>query len=128
MNNSEPTFEHLKTTLMDDNQNDNSNESHVAIENAFNELIKQNIELNTRIKVVKNEVSKLRKKFADEFDKNLTFNILFISINQLVDEYDTQTKTFETYCKIYNDIFNEENVVKILDILRNILIDRKNVL
>ncbi len=71
------------------------------------------------------EVETIIGQEEETIKKNLTFKLLFQSIKQTLREYKTQTALFESYVKAFEDVTNEENIVKVLDILREILKERK---
>jgi hypothetical protein len=74
------------------------------------------------------QIETLKKNNKNELEKNFTFTILFNSLNLLLEEYKSQTSLFSSYSKAYFELYNEENLVKVLDILREILKERKTIL
>lgn len=71
------------------------------------------------------EVDAIIKKEKDFIDKNITFRVLFNSIKQSLFEYKNSSLLFDSYAIAYDDIGDEENKVKLLDMLREILKERK---
>jgi len=94
----------------------------------FETLKEQNNTLDSNIIDLQNEILVLQKKNKDDFSKNLTFSLAFNTISTLLEEYRYQSTLFAQYSNLYDEMCNEENLVKILDILRMILTERKNIL
>jgi len=94
----------------------------------FTDLEADSDELDKNADNLMKEVDDLVKKDEETINKNLTFKLIFQSIKHSLKEYKTTSILFRSYAKAYNDIGDEENTVKVLDILREILKERKDVL
>lgn len=94
----------------------------------FETLKEQNATLDADVENLQSEIVLLKDKNSDEIDKNLTFSLAFNTISTLLTEYKYQSILFSQYSILYDEMCNEENLVKILDILRMILTERKNIL
>lgn len=92
----------------------------------FNELIQNSEVLNASADDLILEVNEILNVNAESITKNMVFKALFKSINQMISEYKTQSSLFTTYASAFENITNEENIVKILDIMREILKERKH--
>lgn len=91
----------------------------------FSELESDSDQLDINANDLMKEVDNLVNKDVEIINKNLTFGLIFKSIKHSLKEYKTTSILFRTYSKAYMDIGDEENTVKVLDILREILKERK---
>jgi hypothetical protein len=94
----------------------------------FDSLIEQNSILDEAMEQLIVDITNIKENRADSFQKNLTFTMIFSALNVAVKEYTYQSTLFSEYANQYGQMCNEENSVKILDILRMIIADRRMVL
>lgn len=94
----------------------------------FDSLLKQNENLDEAMNQVLEDIAVIKKDRSDSITKNLTFSMIFSTLNVAVKEYTYQSFLFSEYAKQYECMCNEENIVKILDLLRMIVADRRMVL
>lgn len=94
----------------------------------FESLMEQNISLDIAMKQVTNDISNIRENHKDSFTKNLTFSMVFSALDVAVKEYEYQSYLFKEYSTLYDEMCNEENIVKVLDLLRLIITDRRAIL
>jgi len=94
----------------------------------FDVLKKQNTDLDLAIKNISDDISNIRTNNTDSLSKNLTFSMVFSALEVAVKEYEYQSGLFEEYSKMYDEMCNEENIVRVLDLLRLIITDRRMIL
>lgn len=94
----------------------------------FETLLKENTILDEMMVEVSTEVSNIRNNYKESFTKNLTFSLCFKAIDVLTKEYEYQSKLFSEYSKLSDEMCNEENMVKMFDMLRMIITDRRAIL
>jgi hypothetical protein len=94
----------------------------------FETLIEQNNLLNVSMQRVTKDICEIRDNHEDSFSKNLTFALVFSALEVAVKEYEYQSQLFEEYSSLYDEMCNEENIVKVLDLLRLIITDRRAIL
>jgi hypothetical protein len=94
----------------------------------FETLKEQNNLLNVSMKRVIKDIYDIRENHEESFTKNLTFALIFSALEVAVQEYEYQSQLFEEYSNLYDEMCNEENIVKVLDLLRLIITDRRAIL
>jgi hypothetical protein len=94
----------------------------------FKDLVESGKRLDGTANGLIKQIEDLKRNNSAELVKNFTFTILFNSLNLLFEEYKSQTSLFNSYTLAYGELFNEENLVKVLDILREILTERKTII
>lgn len=105
-----------------------SNMNKIIREDIFHSLLESGEALDNDAQALINEIESLKINFKNEFDKNFTFKIIFNSVQLMINEYKSQTTLFTSYTQSYFTMYEEENLVKLLDILREILKERKTII
>ena len=102
---------------------DASNKSDV-----FAELLQDGEKLDKSSNRMVDKISIIISSHKKEFEKNFTFGLIFESIELLLEEYKSQTLLFKSYAASQYEMYNEESLVRLLDILREITKERKTII
>lgn len=129
MGKNKTSFELIKSDNENSNKDDKNKKQKFSGQNEiFISLKNGNDELNKKAGFIRNKISKIFENNKDEIENNITFDIIFDTMNLSLTEYNQLSNTFDSYTKVYDDIFNEENAVQVLNILRQILSDRRSLI
>jgi hypothetical protein len=94
----------------------------------FTQLNSENVVLNNKMDNLITKINLIKENNPDTFEKNITFELLFDTLSVSIKEYNYQSQLFLEYTKLYDEMCNEENIVKVLDLLRMIISDRRTIL
>jgi hypothetical protein len=116
------SFEKLERSYKDKKQPDE-----IVIKSAdiFESLIIQNNEINIQAEDLIYDIDNISRDNSDTLKRNITFKSILTSLKLSISEYKNIKLLFEQYVDIYLSIYNEENTVKVLDILRQVISDRR---
>lgn len=118
-------FELIKNNI--NNESDNDYNYKIELHKSFIDVIKENEELNILSEELISDISNIRKD-SESLDKNITFKSILTTLSIAVSEYKYQKILCERYIKSYSEMCNEENVVKILELIRTVISDRRIIL
>jgi len=127
-------FENIKNSIMEglgDQSHKATNIINTKVSDGnelFESLKTLNIELDNNITALKQEIDNIQSTNSDTFNANLTFSLSFRTIDSMFNEYKYLSVLFNKYSQLFNELVNEENIIKILDILRMIISDRRAIL
>jgi hypothetical protein len=94
----------------------------------FTQLNNENTILNEKMDALITKIDSIKENNPETFEKNITFELLFDTLSVSIKEYNYQSQLFLEYTKLYDEMCNEENIVKVLDLLRMIISDRRSIL
>lgn len=116
------SFEKLERSYKEKKQPD---EIIIKSADIFESLIIQNNEINIQAEDLISDIDSISRDNSDTLKRNITFKSILTSLKLSISEYKNVKLLFEQYADIYLSIYNEENTVKVLDILRQIISDRR---
>lgn len=93
----------------------------------FQDLLKENDELNIHADGIISDIDDIVSN-KDSINKNIAFRSIINTLKLSVKEYIYQKLLFERYVNNYEEIFNEENIVKVLNLIRLVISDRREIL
>ena len=119
-------FEQIQKNI--NNGNDINNLQYkTGIDKSFIEVLKENEELNLLSEELISDIDNI-KSDHDSLSKNITFKSILTSLRIAVNEYKYQKILCERYIESYTEMCNEENTVKILELVRAVISDRRIIL
>ncbi len=126
-------FENIKRSIMGDGKQSPDTTKIISTQMSdggelFESLKTLNVELDNNITALKLEIDNIQLANIETFTSNLTFSLSFKTIDSMFNEYKYLSVLFNKYSQLFNELVNEENIIKILDILRMIISDRRAIL
>jgi len=123
-------FENIKNNIQNlrPEQNVNSNSyNNTSSVKLFFDLLKENDELNIYADDVISDIDNITS-LTDSMSKNITFRSIILMLKLAIKEYKYQKLLFKKYIDSHNEMTNEENIVKMLDLIRQVISDRRTIL
>ncbi len=117
-------FEKIRKN-MDNKINKKSSNTDTQI---FSDLIFQNSLINEQADTLIYDIDNIVNSCVNEIKINITFKSILTSLKLSISEYKYAEQLFKKYTVIYSEIYNEENTVKVLEILRQIISERRVIL
>ena len=119
-------FEQIQKNISNENTADDC-QVKVNRDKSFIEVLKENEELNLLSEELISDIDNI-KQDSESLDKNITFRSILTSLRIAVNEYKYQKILCERYIGSYAEMCNEENIVKILELIRVVISDRRIIL
>lgn len=121
-------FEDMENFKNINKKNINKKATNESSKSSFENLLNQNIFLNEEADRLIIDIDNIESSNNEQIEKNLTFRTIISSLKLSVNEYKYQKLLFEQYVENYIEIYNEENIVKVLDLIRQVISDRRVIL
>lgn len=121
-------FENIDNLKNSNKKNINKKVINEVSKSSFENLLNQNIFLNDEAERLIIDIDNIESSNSEHIEKNLTFRSIISSLKLSVNEYKYQKLLFEQYVENYIQIYNEENIVKVLDLIRQVISDRRVIL
>lgn len=120
-------FESIKNNLTNSKHRPDNNQNNVNAIDIFYGLLEENDNLSIHADDIISDIDSIVNT-KDSVSKNITFKSIINTLKLAVKEYMYQKILFETYIQNYTEMCNEENVVKILELIRQVIADRRVIL
>jgi hypothetical protein len=119
-------FESIKNNIGRNNTNIDNSTAPVTSAPFF-DLLKQNDELNIFADDVFSDIDNMTTN-SDSMSKNITFRSIITTLKLAIKEYKYQKILFQKYINSHNEMNNEDSVVRILELIRQVISDRRVIL
>jgi hypothetical protein len=119
-------FELIQKNINDENNTDDIQDE-LNIDTRFIKVLKENEELNILSEELISDIDNI-KQDSESINKNMAFKSILTTLRIAVNEYKYQKILCERCIKSYSEMCNEENVVKILELIRTVISDRRIIL